>query len=808
MKEQARVVVIGGGILGCSLLYSLTKQGWTDVVLVEKNELTSGTTWHAPALVGLYSSSATFIRLQDRSSRIFQGLEAETGHDVGFHKTGGLRLATHRDQMTDFIRNQAKANFLGVDMRAIGPQEVKKLFPLANVDNVVGALYTPEDGYVDASMSTNSFAQGARAAGAEIYRHTKVEGLKQKRSGEWQVITDKGTIRTEVVVNATGMWASEVGAMVGAVLPIVPMEHQYLVTDDIPELDDLAVELPVMRDPTGQFPVRQEGRGLLFGTYEDEAPFWSVDGIPPDFNQDLLPGDLDRVSDGIKAAIARVPILASVGIKQAVCGPTSRTPDQAGAMGPVCGLDGFWVFAGFSAGFGRGPAAAEQLAQWIIEGEASLNLWALDIRRYAAHATTRFTCAVVGESHTFAMEVGYPNRVKQGGRPLKTSPIHGKLAECGARFVARSGWECPDVFVADDAPAVEPHTFGRPAWSDFVAAECRAVHEGVGVLDLTSMAKYEVSGSGARAGLDRLIANSLPRRAGGIKAAPILTHRGDLLCHLMLTRLAADRFYLTAPATVEIHHLDCLQRGLPRSSRVRVENVTGRYGALLVTGPRARDVMAKLAHRKLTDRNFAAMTAQRIELGLAPVTALGVDATGGQGWELHHPIEHQVALYDDLMVAGQEFGIVDFGYRALDSLRLERGLPVWGKDLTTGTSPPDAGLDDCLQPDKGDFAGRQALLERQRAGVTRKLACLTVDMEGSDAWLWGGEPVSNDGRTVALLCSAGYGHVVGKSIGFAYLPSQLAVPGTALKVEITSRHWPAAVVAAPLIEPTNARAAA
>jgi dimethylglycine dehydrogenase len=798
MKSHARVVVIGGGILGCGLLYHLTKLGWRDVVLVEKNELTAGTTWHSAGLCTHFSESVALSPLPLRSTEIYQGLEAETGQPGGFHKTGSVRLALDQEQMTEYLRHRAKADYLGIVFEMIGPDEIKALFPLIDLDGVVGAAHTPEDGHVDPSMVTQAFAHGARAGGAEIYRQTKVEGLSQNAGGEWRVVTDKGTIGAEIVVNAAGMWAPEIGAMAGVSLPVVPMELQYLVTEAVAGIEELDCELPVLRELDGEFYVRQEGRGLMVGIYENEAPFWAVDGIPSQFGQELLPPDLDRAQHSTNAAIARVPVLGEVGVKRVICGPTARTPDQNGLMGPLPGLGNHFILAGFSGGITQGGAASEQMAEWIVEGEPSLDLWSLDVRRFGGHADKRYTCATVSESHTFGYKVHYPNQVRFGGRPAKTSPLYHRLKDQGGDFQARYGWECPNLFLPDGAGPVNRPTFGRPDWFDYVGQECRAVRQRVGIVDLSPMAKYEVSGPATEKFLDRACANSLPREIGDVRVSQVLTPKGRIACHMAVTRLASDRFYLAAPAAAEVHHLDCLRHILPADG-VSIDNITGRTGVLLLAGPRSREVLAQLTDADLSDDAFPYSTARDIRVGFAPVRAVRINSTGEMGWELHHPIEYQVALYESLMSAGEASGIVNFGLRALDSMRLEKGAPVWGLELTTLVTPLEAGLDHLVDLNKGTFVGREALVEQNTKGPARRLACLTI--EAGDAYVWGGEPVLCDGRPVGLITSAGHGHVIGAGIAMAYLPSELATPGTALELEVVDQRHAVTVVSAPLYKP-------
>ena len=804
MKSHARVVVIGGGIFGCSLLYHLTKLGWSDVVLVEKGELTSGSTWHAAGNTPHFEASLNMTQVQMYSTDLYQRLEAETGQATGFHKSGSIRLATTRDRMDQFKQVRAQARYLDLPFEIIGPNEIKSLHPFLSLDDVVGGAYTPADGFVDPASVTQAMAKGARMGGAEIYRHTRVTGLAQKPNGEWEVTTDKGTITAEIVVNAAGAFAVEIGAMVGLSLPIIMVEHQYLVTESIPEIEAFGSLLPVIRDPDASFYLRQEQNGLDFGPYETTgAKTWGVDGIPSDFDQELLAPDLDRIQPFIEMGMERVPILKTVGIKEVINGPISHTPDGGVLLGPAFGLDNFWLACGASVGISQGGGCGKYLAQWMVEGEAEIDMLELDSRRFGPYATKDYSVAKALQTYHCMYFISYPNEERPAGRPARTDPLYERHKAEGAVLGERFGWERPTWFAPKGVEPVDQLSFRRTNWFPHVGAECRAVRERVGVLDLTSFAKYEVSGPGAEAFLDRLCANRLPRKIGGIVLTHMLTERGGIECEMTITRVAPDRFYILSGAVAELHDLDWMRRHMPEDGGVVIDNVTMDYGTLVVAGPRAREVLAKLTEADLSNAAFPWLSAQEITVGNVRAWALRINYVGELGWELHHPIAHQLALYEALMAAGEASGIANFGTRAMDSLRLEKGYRAWGTELTTEVTPLEAGLDRFIRLDKGDFIGREALVEAKRKGFKWKCVCLTVEADDTDAYP--NQPVLVDGKVEGIVTSGGYGHVVEQSIALAYVNLPYTAPGTALAIDILGQLRPAKVVEAPLYDPENLR---
>ncbi|HLE79540.1 MAG TPA: FAD-dependent oxidoreductase [Candidatus Limnocylindrales bacterium] len=806
MRTGARVVVIGGGVVGCSLLYHLAKLGWRDTLLLEKNELTAGSTWHAAGLCTQFSASLNITRLLMYGVELYKQLEAETGQSVDFREVGSIRLATVPERLDHYRDQRGLARIAGLPFEIIGPEEIGRLCPILSLDNVLAGAWTPTDGYVDPSSVTQAMAKGARDLGAEIQRHTPVRALQQLPNGEWDVVTDAGTVRAEIVVNAGGMWGRDIGKLAGVDLPIVPMEHQYLVTDAIPALVPPHREMPVVRDVEASFYVREEAHGLIVGPYERNPKPWSAQGIPPDFGQQLLAPDFDQIEDVLNLARSRIPALESAGLKQLLCGPTSYTPDGNALMGWVPGLRNFFVLTGFSYGIVQAGGAGRNAAEWIVEGEPTEDMWELDVRRFGPHAAALpFVIARASEVYEREYAIPYPFEELPAGRPLKTDPLYDRLAARGAVFGARNGWERPMWFVPHGQPRGDEPTYRVPGWLPYEIEESRAVRERAGLLDMTSFAKYEVRGPGAEGLLDRLCANRLPQ-VGRAALTQMLTPRGGIECDVTITRLAEDRFYVITAAATETHDLDWIERHAPSDGSVVVENVTDSWGVLMLAGPRSREVLGPLTEADLSNRAFPFMAAQDIVVGSVPVRALRVTYTGELGWELHHPIEHSRALYNLLTETGAAAGLADIGYRALDSLRLEKGYRLWGVDITSQWTPLEAGLERFVRFDKGDFIGREALIRQRDAGISQTLACLTIDLEPGDSLFpRGGEPVLSDDKLVGYLRAAHPGHAIGTTIGLSYLPVPLSALGTPLEVEILGERRGATVVEAPLYDREGAR---
>ena len=801
---DARVIVVGGGIGGVSTLYHLTRLGWSDVVLVEANELTSGSTWHAAGLCTQFIQSYNLMQLLRTSIELYGSLEDETGLPVDFHRCGSVRIGTTRDRLHQFEHVRGIAESVGVPFEIVSPERAGELFPLARLDDVLAAAYLPTDGHVDPTSLTNALAKGAVDRGATILRHTRVTGLVRERGG-WSVSTSTGELRAEHVVIAAGQWSREVGRLAGVELPIVPLQHHYLVTDPLPEVQTRATELPVFRDPDNSFYARQEGEGLIIGPFERNPLTWALDGIPEGFHGQLLPPDLEQIEDCLVAAAERIPRFGEVGIKTVINGPDGYTPDGRCLMGPVPGQRGLHVLAGFSIfGIVFGGGAGKYAAEWIVDGQPSDNMWELDVRRFGDYArSTSYVVQRASEVFEDEYKIHFPEEERPAGRPLKTDPLYDRLLAKGAVMGVRSGWERPLWFARSDA-ARDEYSFGRGNWFATVGDECRAVRAGVGVLDQTSFAKFVVSGEGAEALLDWLCANRLPREVGRMTLTQMCTPRGGVETDVTVALVAPGRYFFVAAAATETHDLAWIERHAPDDGSVRVDNVTARYGVLTIAGPRSRELLARVSRDDFTRDGFPFFRARHVEIGRARVLAVRVSYVGELGWELHHPIEAQRALYDLLFEAGEDLGLVDFGYRALESMRLEKCYRLWGADLSADWSPLQAGLERFVAFDKGDFSGRDALLRERDEGSSHALSCLVVDADGVDAH--GLEPLYADGgRPIAYVSSGGYGHTIETSLALAYLPVEHAAVGTELSIGILGDRRSAVVCEQPLLDPLGER---
>jgi dimethylglycine dehydrogenase len=805
VDARARVVIVGGGIGGCSLAYHLAALGETDVVLLEKGELTSGSTWHAAGLCTQFNASRILTRLLMDSVELYTGLEAATGRPVDFRQVGSVRLATTSDRMDEFRHAEGRARVVGLPLELIDVGRIHDLAPILDLGDVLGAAYIPTDGYVDPSSVANALAQGARDAGVRIERRTTVTRMRARPGGGWDVETDRGTIEAGVVVNAAGMWAPAIGRMAGVELPIVPLAHQFLTTDAVAALRDIDHEIPVIRDPDRSFYVRAEGEGLLVGPFEPNPTTWMELGPPNEFESKLLGPDLPRIEDVIALAADRVPVFAEAGIKDVINGPDGYTPDGKCLMGWVPGVRDQFVLAGFSIfGIVFGGGAGRYAAEWIVEGQPSMDMSEVDVRRFGPWAAGRpFLSAKALDVYGHEYAIHYPHQERPAGRPLKTDPLVERLAARGAVFGFKQGWERPLWFAPEGAAREDTLTFRRPNWFDHVATECRAVRERVGVLDQTSFGKLEVRGPGAEAFLEGLSANALPAD-GRVAVTQLLNERGGIECDLTITRLADDRFYVVTAAATQVRDREHLRRALPNDGRVQVDDVTDAIGVLTVAGPRSRELLAGLTDDDLSNEGFRFLSAREIRIGSAPVLAMRISYVGELGWELHMPIGWLRHVDDRLRDAGEPLGLVDFGYRALDSMRMEKGYRLFGADLSPDHTPFEAGLDRLVRLEGRSFVGADALRRQLAEGVPVRLACLTVDTD--DAIPHGDEPILAPGARVVGYVSAGeYGHVVGTAIALAYLPPELATAGTALGIDVLGERRAATVVDAPLFDPGDTR---
>jgi dimethylglycine dehydrogenase len=781
----------------------LTKLGWTDVVLVEAHELTGGSTWHAAGLCTQFIGSYNLMGLLKYSLELYKTLEAETGQAVDFHECGSLRLAMNQDRLDEFQHRRGIAQAVGVPFEVVSRERAQELHPLANLSGVLGAAHTPTDGYVDPTGLTHALAKGAQSRGAEICRHTAVTAI-EREGGRWRIETSKGEIRADVVVNAAGQWARQVGRLAGVELPIVPLEHHYLITEPVDALVGLENELPVLRDPEASFYVREEGGGLLVGPFEPGTKPWALDGVPEDFHASLLPPDLERLETVLEAAARRVPAFANAGIQSVVNGPDGYTPDGHCLMGPVPGVPHFHVLAGFSIfGIVFGGGAGKYAAEWIVEGQPSDNMWEVDVRRFDDYAASNsYVAARACEVYEREYAIHFPEEELPAGRPLKTGPLYDRLLAKGAVYGARFAWERP-LWFSRNGPARDEYSFRRGNWHETVGEECRDVRNSVGVLDQTSFAKYEVSGPGAERFLDRLCANTLPKTVGRMALTQMCTPKGGIECDVTVTRLGEGRFYVVSAAATELHDYAWIARHLPEDGSVQLQNVTSAVAVLTLAGPRSRDVLQALTETDCSNKAFRFFRGVELHVGMIPVRALRLSFVGELGYELHHPVEYERSLYDLLMTAGEAHGIVDFGYRTLESLRLEKAYRLWGSDMSADWTPLQAGMERFIDLEKGDFIGRDALLRQQDEGVGRRLACLVIDADDADAHAY--EPVFAGDEIIGYIASGGYGHTVEKSIAFSYLPEAYLTAGTEVEVEILGARRAAQVVEGPLYDPKNQR---
>jgi dimethylglycine dehydrogenase len=815
MKSHARVVVIGGGVVGVSTLYHLVKKGWSDVVLVERSELTAGSTWHAAGLLPLFNMSYTVGQLHKYSVDLYKRLPAETGQDVGFHVTGNLRLATQPDRMDEYLKYCGTANTIGVPFQIITPEQIKKLWPLVNLGDgvdtpkVIGALYHPDDGHIAPVDLTMALRKGARNGGAEIYEHTLVEGVQQMPGGEWKVRTNQGDITCEHVVCASGNHARETGRMFGLNVPAIPVEHQYIVYDTSPELkayrDGGGHELAVLRESDASYYLREERLGWILGPYERGAPARFADGVPDWFGKSLFEGDLDRLLPHVEAAMKRVPALEHCGIKTIVNGPISYTPDGSPLVGPAWGLRNVWLNEGHSFGVTAAGGAGWQLAEWIVEGQPGVDMLGVDPRRYGAYTSKRYTVAKNEEAYREVFTVHYPDEERADGRPAKTSPVYDRLAQMGAVFGQRYGWERANWFAPPGVERKDRWSFRRSNYFLHVGNECRNMRERVGVIDLTPFTKHEVSGPGAEAWLDGLVANKVPVKTGRIALCHALTPRGGIRSEFTITKLGEQRFYVVSAGAAERFDGDYLRQTLPADGSVRLDNITGSRGCFVLAGPRSREVLARLTDAPLDNQAFPWLTGQVIEVGHAvDVYALRVNFIGELGWELHFPIEYAHSLLNALFEAGKAFGIGMAGMRAMESMRLEKSYRMWGTDLSIEYTPLEAGLDRFVRLNKGDFIGKAALERQLAQGVPHRF--VTLEVHGvTDADPLGNEPLYVGGVLAGRATAGYYGHVLGKSLALGYVKTAHAQVGTALEIEILGQRKAATVLCESPLDPDNAK---
>ena len=805
---QARAVVIGGGIVGVSTAYHLARLGWTDTVVIERHRLTSGSTFHAAGLVGQLRSSASITQLLGHSVRLYTELERETGLATGWKMNGGLRLACTEARWTELKRQATTARSFGLEMHLLSPKEAQDLWPLMRVDDLVGAAFLPTDGQANPSDITQSLAKGARMAGAAIWEDTEVTGIETKDGRVTAVLTSRGRIACEAAVNCAGQWARELGRRVGVNVPLVSVEHQYMVTEPI---EGVTRTLPTLRDPDRLTYWKEEVGGLVMGGYEPNPIAWAVDGIPEGFNFQLLQPNWDHFQQIVELALGRVPALETAGVKELIAGPESFTPDGNFILGEAPELRGFYVGAGFNAfGIASGGGAGKALAEWIAGGEPPYDLWPVDIRRFGrAQADVDWVRKRTLELYGKHYAIAWPNEEHASARPLRRSPLYDRLKAQGACFGEKLGWERPNWFAAPGEAAEEIPGFGRPSWFEAVAREHRATREDVAVFDQSSFAKFQLVGRDAEAALSWICANDVARPPGTLTYTQMLNARGGIECDLTVARLAPDRYHITTGTGFATHDFDWIARNIPAGADAHLVDVTSAYAVLSLMGPKARDVLQALTRDDVSNAAFPFGRVRQIAVAGAPVLALRITYVGELGWELHIPTEFAVGVYEAVMAAGAQHGIANAGYRAIETLRLEKGYRAWGSDIGPDHTPLEAGLGWAVKLRTAiPFLGREAL-EAQRGQKLKKiLATFTVDDPA--VVLLGRETILRDGKPAGWLSSGGFGHTVGKPIGLGYVRDPAGLDREALlastcELEVATERVPCRMHLDPLYDPRMER---
>jgi dimethylglycine dehydrogenase len=800
MKTNVRVVVIGGGVVGASVLYHLTKLGWKDVQLLERAELTSGSTWHAAGGMHTVNGDPNVAKLQQYTIKLYEEIERISGQSCGMHVTGGVMLAGSRERMDWLKMTQARGRYLGMDLQLLTASEMAKIYPLMDPKHFLGGILDPIEGHIDPSGVTLAYAKSAQLGGAEIVRQTRVVDMRQRTDGSWDVITTHGSVHAEHVVNAGGLWAREVGRMVGLELPVLAMEHQYLITDNLPEFAGQP-ELLHCIDFEGEIYLRQERGGVLLGTYERAGVPWSPKVTPWDFGQDLLPNDLERIAPSLEVAFQHFPRLGELGIRKVVNGPFTFAPDGNPLVGPIAGLRNYWVACGVMAGFSQGGGVGLSLANWMVEGDPGADIWAMDVARFGDWATLSYTNAKVRENYSRRFRIRFPNEELEAARPLRTSPVYERLQAENAVFGEYCGLEHALWFAPKGSEAREQVTFRRSNAHQHVAGECRAVRESVGMIEITNYGKFEITGPGAVSWLSRVMANRVPE-VGRIALSPMLNERGLLIGDFTLCRIAEERVLLVGTYAAEKYYLRWFASTVPGEG-VIIRPCAMEYAGLSVAGPNSRALLQQLVHEDLSTIAFPFLSFRPMDVGMIPALVGRVSFTGDLGYEIWVTADYQRALYDRLVAAGRQFALRPFGGRALNAMRLEKSFGTWAREYRPIYGPYEAGLGRFVNLTKGEFIGRGAAAAEQKQGGKRQLVALAVQAEDADAI--GDEPIYYEDEVVGWVTSGGYGHSVGQSIALGYVHAEHAGATTGFAVEIIGERRSAVRLAQPPFDPAGAR---
>ncbi len=803
MKTHAQAVVIGGGVIGCSILYHLTKLGWTDVILLERDELTSGSTWHAAANIHGLHDSTNISRIQHYTMGLYKELEQETGQGCGVFQPGSLYLAQTENREHQLRLQEAKAKLYGMNFHEVSRDEAERLHPLVNFDGIRCIMFEPDGGNVDPSGVTNAYASGARANGAEIHRFTPVLGTEQNPDGSWIVRTPKGEIQTPWVINAAGLWGREVAALAGIQLPLQPTEHQYFVTETIAEIAGMDRRLPSVADRDGEYYLRQEGLGLLIGAYERDMRFWAEDGTPLDFAHDLFPDDLERIEENMLRAIDRVPVVGTAGIKRVINGPMIWSPDSNVLLGPVPEKKGYFCCNGIIPGFSQSGGMGLMVAQWIIEGEMQYDMFPWDMARFGLWAGKDFTKAKVQDQYAHRFAIHYPNEERSAGRPVRTRPAHDMQVGMGAVMGLNYGWEHP-LWFAPEPGTTDTNGFTRQNWWAPVGEECKMLRDRAGIIDISNFAKYRVKGAGAEDWLNAVFANTMPKAVGRSCLTPLIGVRGGIAGDATVTRTAEDEFWVVSSGMAERYHKRFFDM-VPLPEGTSFDSMTESMCGFNVAGPESRALLQRLTNTSLATEDFPFMRSKMIEIAGVEVLALRVSFTGDLGWELHCKAEDQVRLYEALLEAGKEFGAGPVGSRALMSLRVEKGYGSWSREYSPEYWPQEVGLDRLCKMGK-DFLHKEAAAQVMQNTPREQMVLLQVneaDVTASNADATGGEPIFKDGEGIGRVTSGAYGYTVGMSLALGFVKN--AGPGDEVEVMILGRPHRATILAEPPFDPSGAR---
>ena len=806
MLSKAKAVVIGGGVVGVSTLYHLASKGWDDVILLERKSLTSGSTWHAAGLLPLFNMSYSVGQIHKYSVKFYQELQNETGMNVGFKKVSNIRLASNQDRMDEYMQYKGVADTIGIDVEVLKPEDVKEIWPLISTEGLIGAIRHPDDGYIQPADLTQALAKGARDKGAKIEINTNVINIKSSSDGMWIIETDKGEIECEHVISCTGNFARKTGEMVGLDVPVIPVEHQYIVTEQHPSIKERnqkgLPEMGVLRDSDASWYMREEAGGLILGPYEPGAPACYVNAPDQNSEYELFQEDLERISDHIESAIKRVPIFGELGVKKVYNGAIAYTPDGSPIIGPAWDLKNFWLNEGHSFGVTAAGGAGWQLAEWIVDGNPTIDMLGVDPRRFGSYATKNYLIEKNEEAYANVFTIHYPDEERSAGRPLRTAPCYERLKKMGAVFGASFGWERANWFAPEGVEQVDDWSFRRSSYHEHVGSEIENLSKNVGLLDLSGFAKCRISGRSAETFLNHLVANKLPKKIGRVSLCHALNSLGGVHSEFTITREKENSFYLVSAGGFQRLDHDWIKKHMPTDNSVIFEDLTNSKGVLVLAGPKSRELMQLVSKDNFENEHFPWLTSKKINIGNYPAIAMRVNFVGELGWEIHHPIEYQNQIFDLLFEHGSKLSLKPFGIRAMDSLRIEKSYRLPGRELSIEYAALESGLDRFVAENKGDFHGRNGLAEWKSRGFLYGFA--TLEVHGvTDADALGNNPIYLDGRVIGRATSGGYGHRIQKSLVLAMInPSNIKI-GLKVKIDILGNKFDASIIEESPYDPEN-----